>query len=103
MIIETYKIELSLSFNIDLILTLDYVKYRLCNEKAADDLRKAIFDKIISLSSFPNRYKQIEDNIRQTSVKRFNLYYSIDELTKTVTILHVLYQGADISKIATEF
>ena len=42
----------------------------------------------------------VENNIRKVPIGRYNIYYSVDEQNIKVHILHILYQGMDISQIA---
>lgn len=74
--------------------------YQLNNEVVADTFREKVLETIKSLATFPLRFVVVKDNIRKVSVKKFNIFYSVDELLKTVNILHILYQGRDISQIA---
>ena len=80
-------------------LIIDYMTYQLNNEMVADTFREIVLETIKSLSTFPFRFVAVKDHIRKVSVKKFNIFYSVDELLKTVNILHVLYQGRDVSQI----
>lgn len=81
-------------------LIIDYMTYQLNNEMVADAFREKVLETIKSLSTFPLRFVVVKDDIRKVSVKKFNIFYSVDELLKTVNILHVLYQGRDITQIS---
>ncbi len=81
-------------------LIIDYMTYQLNNEMVADTFREKVLETIKSLTTFPLRFAVIKDDIRKVSVKKFNIFYSVDELLKTVNILHVLYQGRDITQIS---
>ena len=81
-------------------LIIDYMTYQLNNEMVADAFREIVLETIKSLSTFPFRFAVVKDHIRKVSVKKFNIFYSVDELLKTVSILHILYQGRDIIQIA---
>ena len=81
-------------------LIIDYMTYQLNNEMVADTFREKVLETIKSLTTFPLRFAVIKDDIRKVSVKNFNIFYSVDELLKTVNILHVLYQGRDITQIS---
>lgn len=80
-------------------LIIDYMTYQLNNEMVADTFREKVLETIKSLSTFPFRFAVVKDDIRKVSVKKFNIFYSVDELLKTVNILHILYQGRDVSQI----
>ena len=79
---------------------MDYITYQLEHETAADLFREKVINAIDSLKTFPYRFAVVKDDIRKISLKKFNIFYSVDELLKTVSILHVLYQGRDITQIA---
>ncbi|GEM_PF-3870685 len=81
-------------------LIIDYMTYQLNNEMVADTFREKVLETIKSLTTFPLRFAVIKDDIRKVSVKKFNIFYSVDELLKTVNILHILYQGRDITQIS---
>jgi len=81
-------------------LIIDYMTYQLNNEMVADTFREKVLETIKSLTTFPLIFAVIKDDIRKVSVKNFNIFYSVDELLKTVNILHVLYQGRDITQIS---
>ena len=83
-----------------MVLITDYMTYQLDNEMVADTFREKVIETIKFLSTFPFRFAVVKDNIRKVSVKKFNIFYSVDELLKSVNILHVLYQGRDITQIA---
>lgn len=83
-----------------MVLITDYMTYQLDNEMVADTFREKVIETIKSLSTFPFRFAVVKDNIRKVSVKKFNIFYLVDELLKSVNILHVLYQGRDITQIA---
>ncbi len=87
------------SFTIDTALIIDYMTYQLNNEMVADIFREKVLETIKSLTSFPLRFAIVKDDIRKVSVKKFNIFYSVDELLKIVNILHILYQGRDITQI----
>ena len=83
-----------------MVLITDYITYQLENEIAADTFRKKVIETIKTLSIFPLRFSVVKDDIRKVSIKNYNLFYSVDEILKTVNILHILYQGRDLSQIA---
>ena len=81
-------------------MIINHICYKLENPNAADALYKEVWSNINKLETFPYIYQEINQGIRKLKVKRFNIFYSTDEQHKTVNILHVLYQGMDISQIA---
>ena len=94
-----YSIHHSLAYLDELISILYYINYLLKNPRASELLYLDIKAAIDGLSTFPNRYQIVKNNIRKVIVKNYNIYYSVDEQLKIVNILHILYKGMDISKI----
>ena len=78
--------------------------YHICNKlknpKAADALYKEVWSNINKLETFPYVYQEINQGFHKIKVRKFNIFYSIDEQNKTVNILHILYQGRDITQIS---
>lgn len=62
---------------------------------------RAVRKEIGSLSEMPSRYKPVDEEpwhsrgIRRLLVRKSYVYYRIDEASKTVYILNVIYVGRD--------
>lgn len=80
-------------------MIINYICYKLKNPKAADALYKEVWSNINKLETFPYVYQEINQGIHKIKVRKFNIFYSINEQYKTVNVLHILYQGRDISQI----
>lgn len=80
-------------------MIFNHICYKLKNPKAADALYKDVWSNINKLETFPYAYQEINQGIRKLKVKKFNIFYLIDEQNNLVNILHILYQGRDISQI----
>ena len=78
----------------------NHIARKLYNSSAAESFYKEVWSTIDSLTTMPYRYQEVEQNIRKVKVRKFNIFYSIDEQNNLINILHVLYQGRDISQIA---
>ena len=76
-----------------------YIADKLENVNAANKLADKVWDTVYSLKTFPNRYQLAIDDIRKVPIGRYNIYYSVNEQSKRINILHILYQGRDISQI----
>lgn len=98
--IIVYDIETSDEFFHELIKILDYIDYDLKNHPAAIALREKIVKTVKELATFPLRFQIVKDNIRKVNIKNYCIFYSVDEQLRIVNILHILYQGMDISQIA---
>lgn len=97
--ITAYDIETSDEFYRELLLILDYINFDLDNHLAAVSLHDSIAKTINDLTTFPLRFQIFKDNIRKVNIKNYCIYYSVDEQLRIVNILHILYQGRDISQI----
>ena len=81
-------------------MIINHICYKLNNPKAAETLYKEVWSNISKLETLPYVYQEITQGIRKLKVRKFNIFYFIDEQQKQVNILHVLYQGRDISQIS---
>lgn len=80
-------------------MIINHICYKLKNQKAADALYKEVWSNINKLETFPYVYQEINHGIHKIKVRKFNIFYSINEQNKTVNILYILYHGRDISQI----
>ena len=97
---DYYNIDLSEEFEDEFNYIIEYTIFILKNPIAAKTLFEEIPKAIRQLETFPNRNQIVKDGIRRIRVKKYHIYYSVDEQMKIVNILHILYQGMDTSKIA---
>ena len=100
-----YKIVFSTLASLDIALIKSYIKWKLNNPSSAETIVNKIETVIRSLDCFPLRYpvtSSVGKNIRRIPIKKYNIYYSVNESEKTVTIMRILYAGIDIRKITFE-
>ncbi len=97
--IKKYRIEQSISYSIDLLVTLNYIKDQLSNDKASEKLFQLINEAIESLKTFPLSHPIIIGDFRRVIVNNYSIYYSVNERRKIVNISRLLYNGRDISKL----
>ncbi len=95
----SYRVILSDVFSNELALIVDYIELNLDNRKAAQDFLENVMTIVRSLSTFPYRFVKFRSNIRKVSISNYSIFYSVSTFLKTVNILHVLYNGRDISKL----
>lgn len=94
-----YRVQLSDIFSNELALIVDYIEKQLENRKAAQDFLENVMATVRSLSTFPYRFVKFRNNIRKVSISNYSIFYSVSTFLKTVNILHILYNGRDISKL----
>lgn len=97
---DYYNIDLSEEFEDEFNYIIEYTIFILKNPLAAKTVFEEIPKAIRQLETFPKRNQVIKNGIRRIRVKKYHIYYSVDEDMKIVNILHILYQGMDINKIA---
>lgn len=100
-----YKIAFAEQALIDLNLTADYIKFKLCNISAANKLIQDFFHEADSLSHFPTRAPLCNDKILRTleirflPIRNYLLFYVVKESIKTVYIIRFLYAKRNWQKI----
>ena len=98
-----YSIIYSTSSLEDLLAIYEYIGLELYNEKAATKLIEKIKKSISLLSITPYMHKIIDDypwnkkNLRIYTVKNYSITYIVDEETKTVKIVRIIYSKMDLS------
>ena len=97
---DFYFIESSEEFIVEYQSITAIIYYVYGNPSSAKVFADEVANTINSLSTFPMRYQIVKGDIRRVRVKNYHIYYSIDEQMKIVNILHILYQGMDITQIA---
>ena len=94
-----YRVQLSDIFSNELALIVDYIEKQLENRKAAQDFLESVMATVRSLSTFPSRFVAFRNNIRKVVINNYSIFYTVNTILKTVNVLHVLYNGRDISKL----
>lgn len=95
----TYQVKLTDTFSNELALIIDYIENKLENRIAANNFFEKVVAAIKSLATFPYRFAEYNKKVRKTIVMNYSIFYSVSKLLKTVYILHILYNGRDISKL----
>ncbi len=98
-----YRIRVLKEALADIIKIIDYIETQLDNPQSASKLYEEIRSKILLLSEFPKRFEKVVVKklcYHRASVKKFNIYYCVDDKSQIVTIVRVLYSGRDIKQVA---
>ena len=106
----TYKMEYLPSALRDLTEIADYIGVKLNNHEAADRLSENIVSKIDKLAEMPYRYpiyyplaafpvKPLKMEYRKMVVKKYLVFYWVDEEKHLVTIARVIYGGRNIDDV----
>ena len=102
---DEYSVIVTPDAEADLIELKSYITDVLLSRETAKNYIQALRKEIGSLAHMPARYKTLDDEpwhskeIRRTIVKNFYVYYRIDENTKCVFILNVIYSRRDQLRI----
>ena len=98
---NSYEIIMTPDATTDLVELRDYIADVLLVPDTALSYIRAIREEISKLSEMPGRIKPVDDEpwhsrgIREIMAKNFYVYYRIDEETKRVYIMHVIYNKRD--------
>jgi len=98
---DSYEIIMTDDATADLIELRDYIAEVLLAPETALSYIRAIRAEISTLSEMPDRIKTVDDEpwhsrgIRKIIAKNFYVYYRIDESSKRVYILNIIYNKRD--------
>lgn len=98
---NSYEIIMTPDATTDLVELRDYIADVLLVPDTALSYIRAIREEISKLSEMPGRKKPVDDEpwhsrgIREIMAKNFYVYYRIDEETKRVYIMNVIYNKRD--------
>lgn len=99
---DEYALQITPEAETDIDETEAYIAYHLENPQAAFNLTDGIYAAIEELATMPSRFPiwrrepLRSEGVRSFSVKNFNVFYTINETLKTVTVLRVLYNRRDM-------
>ena len=85
----------------DILGIADYIENNLLEPSIAVKTTEAILDAILTLEDMPARVCLVNDErlarkqVRGLYVKNYTVFFRIDEIVKTVDIIHVMYSRRD--------
>lgn len=92
-----YSIDISKLAERDIWDTVSYIQEVLFQPESAKRIYRSIKEQISSLSTMPNRYAVIAEEpytsmgVRKVCAENYLIFYIVNEKTKTVSIIRVLY------------
>ena len=98
---ETYNVIITPEAQADIRGIVLYVARELAVPQAAKSLEQAFRSQINSLSTMPKRFKTVDEQpwkdqgIRRTLVKKYYIYYVVDEEVCAVKIIAAIFAGRD--------
>ncbi|MCL2638510.1 MAG: type II toxin-antitoxin system RelE/ParE family toxin [Oscillospiraceae bacterium] len=102
---ENYKIDVSKPAENDLRGIISYISTNLCEPEIAVKTSHIIEKSIKELEHMPQKYPLVADDLlaaegfRKFIIKNYIVFFTIDELEKTVNVERVLYARRDWVKI----
>ena len=92
-----YSIDISKLAERDIWDAASYIQEVLFQPESAKRIYRSIKEQILSLSTMPNRYAVIAEEpytsmgVRKVCAENYLIFYIVNEKTKTVSIIRVLY------------
>lgn len=89
----------------DLVEIAEYIGVKLDNKSAADRLAENIAESVSAAAEQPYMYplyipiKPLKYEYRKIVIKNYDVFYWVDEPTKTITVARVIYARRDIGKL----
>lgn len=100
-----YTVKLSTQASEDIKDIYEYIADVLCEKETALNILNLFEENILSLSEMPGRYRIYESEPWQSrgvhvmSVKKYLIFYVINEEEKTVNVFRVIYGSRDIENV----
>lgn len=105
---EEYNVIITPEAQSDMLGIVLYIARDLGVPQAAKSLEQAFRLRISSLSSMPKRIKTVEEQpwkdrgVRRTLVRKYYIYYVVDDETRTVHVIAVIFAGRDQEQQLTD-
>ena len=102
---EEYQVIYSPAALDDLRNIFTYIAYELLAGQAAQNQTARIRREIRKLDLFPEKHEQVDwepwasMGMRKMPVDNYVVYYTVDNETKTVTVVRIFYGGRDVEHI----
>jgi plasmid stabilization system protein ParE len=102
---EKYRINITEVAKIDIKEISSYIANEFLEPVTAENTTNAILDAIITLEQMPDRIALVKDKrlasqgIRPLYVKNYTVFFRIEKIPNTVTILRVMYSHRDWASI----
>ena len=100
---KKYKVKILPQAEYDLASIGDYISNELSNQLSAQKILSRILAACNSLSTFPHRspvfYEHSNKKLRAIHIKNYTIVYHVDDNSRSVEILAVIYSRRDIEKL----
>ena len=91
-----YSVNISSQADKDLRAIYEYIAISLVSPQNAAAQLSRLEDRINSLDNLPNRYMIYKNDIRFVPVDNYLVFYTVEDKSKTVSVLRVMYGKRDI-------
>ncbi len=101
---ESYSVIITPEVQSDISKIIHYIARELKAPQAAVNLNDLFLKSIKDLAVFPKRNMVIDEEpwgsegVRKLIVKNYYVYYNVNDLTRTISIIAVIYAGMDQTK-----
>ena len=98
---DVYSVIISNLAKQDILQTSSYIKHELHEPSIAEEATEAILDAIYTLEDMPERIGLVKDErlagkgIRPLYVKNYTVFFRVEESTRIVEVVRVLYSRRD--------
>lgn len=100
-----YRLEFLPLARQDMVETVRYISHELKNPAAAQRLSTRLIEAAERLTEFPYLYavhtpiRPLKKEYRKIPVENYCIFYSVDEKSKTVTVMRVLYARRNYERL----
>ena len=91
-----YSVNISLRADRDIRAIYEYIAISLMSPENADAQLSRLEDRINKLDNLPKRFPKYKNDIRFMPVDNYLVFYTVDDNSKDVYVLRVMYGKRDI-------
>ena len=93
-----YTVNISFQADNDIRAIYEYIQLSLLSPENANSQLSRFEKRIASLDNMPKRFPIYKNDIRYMPVDNYLVFYSVEDNSKTVSVLRVMYSKRDIEK-----
>ena len=93
-----YSVNISTQADKDIRAIYEYIALTLMSPENANAQLSRLEDRINKLDNLPKRFPKYKNEIRFMPVDNYLVFYTVDDVSKNVSILRVMYGKRNIEK-----
>lgn len=93
-----YSVNISAQADKDIQAIYEYIALTLMSPENANAQLSRLEDRINKLDNLPKRFPKYKNEIRFMPVDNYLVFYTVDDVSKNVSILRVMYGKRNIEK-----